>query len=129
VAALQQTTWGRKDTRHFLSREEEYVGALRASLGIWWAPGVAWGVDVACGAMVWAWSAVGARPHARPHTPQHARASIRREKMKKEQLSLEDGVTMRSLVDFPGGLELHIGVGVGGRPAACACCRHPLTSS
>ncbi len=36
-----------------------------------------------------------------------------REKMKREKLSLEDGLMMRSLVDFPGGLELHIGVGGG----------------
>lgn len=30
--------------------------------------------------------------------------------MQHEGLSLEDGALMRSLVDFPGGLELHIGV-------------------
>ena len=36
-----------------------------------------------------------------------------REKMKREQLSVEDGITMRALVDFPGGLELHLGVGFG----------------
>lgn len=30
--------------------------------------------------------------------------------MKTENLSLEDGALMRSLLDFPGGLELHIGV-------------------
>jgi acyl-CoA oxidase len=34
--------------------------------------------------------------------------------MKKEQLGLEDGITMRSLLDFPGGLELHIGVSLHG---------------
>lgn len=38
----------------------------------------------------------------------------RREKMKAEKLSLEDGALMRQLLDFPGGLELHIGVGAGG---------------
>lgn len=31
--------------------------------------------------------------------------------MKKEKLSVEDGAMMRTLLDFPGGLELHIGVG------------------
>lgn len=30
--------------------------------------------------------------------------------MKKEKLSVEDGAMMRTLLDFPGGLELHIGV-------------------
>ncbi len=35
--------------------------------------------------------------------------------MKAEKLSLEDGALMRTLVDFPGGLELHIGVRGGGR--------------
>ena len=34
-----------------------------------------------------------------------------REKMRKEKLSLEEGGVMRSLLDMPGGLELHIGVG------------------
>ena len=34
-----------------------------------------------------------------------------REKMKREGLSFEDAVVMRSLLDLPGGLELHIGVG------------------
>jgi hypothetical protein len=38
---------------------------------------------------------------------------VAREKMKAEKLSLEDGALMRSLVDFPGGLELHIGVSHG----------------
>lgn len=36
-----------------------------------------------------------------------------REKMRREKLSVEDGITMRTLVDFPGGLELHIGVSPG----------------
>jgi len=31
--------------------------------------------------------------------------------MKREGLSFEDAVVMRSLLDLPGGLELHIGVG------------------
>ncbi len=35
IEALKQTSWGNKDRRHFISREEEYVGALRASFGIW----------------------------------------------------------------------------------------------
>ena len=30
--------------------------------------------------------------------------------MKKDKLSFEEGVVMRSLLDLPGGLELHIGV-------------------
>ena len=33
--------------------------------------------------------------------------------MKKEKLSFEDANMIRGLVDFPGGLELHIGVGIG----------------
>ncbi len=32
---LAATPWGDKSRRHFLTREEEYVGALQASLGIW----------------------------------------------------------------------------------------------
>jgi acyl-CoA oxidase len=55
---------------HYQSREEEYVGGLRAALGIW-------------------------------------------QKMQDEGLGLEDGLMMRQLVDWPGGLELHIGVGLG----------------
>jgi hypothetical protein len=31
--------------------------------------------------------------------------------MQQEKLTIDDGLMMRSLVDFPGGLELHIGVG------------------
>lgn len=40
--------------------------------------------------------------------------------MKSEGLSIEDGKLMRALVDFPGGLELHIGVGR--RAGRGACC-------
>ncbi|MEW5313953.1 MAG: hypothetical protein WDW38_005483 [Sanguina aurantia] len=65
--ALSQTSWGDKTHRYSLSREEEYVGALKGALGIW-------------------------------------------SKMKKEKLSVEDGAMMRTLLDFPGGLELHIGM-------------------
>jgi acyl-CoA oxidase len=32
---LAATPWGDKSRRHFLSREEEYVGGLRAALAIW----------------------------------------------------------------------------------------------
>lgn len=32
---LAQTPWGDKSRRHFLSREQEYVEALKAALGIW----------------------------------------------------------------------------------------------
>ncbi|EFJ46884.1 hypothetical protein VOLCADRAFT_92640 [Volvox carteri f. nagariensis] len=64
---LSKTPWGDKSRRYFLGREEEYVGGLRAALGIW-------------------------------------------EKMKTEGLGLDDGALMRTLVDFPGGLELHIGM-------------------
>jgi acyl-CoA oxidase len=32
-------------------------------------------------------------------------------KIQDEKLPLEDGLMMRQLVDWPGGLELHIGVG------------------
>ncbi|GBF98378.1 peroxisomal acyl-coenzyme A oxidase [Raphidocelis subcapitata] len=64
---LTQTPWADKSNRHFLSREEEYVGGLRAALGIW-------------------------------------------RKMKDEGLGMQDGLMMRQLVDWPGGLELHIGM-------------------
>ncbi len=64
---LQTLDWGRKDGRYFLTREEEYVGGLRAAFGIW-------------------------------------------ELMKQEGLSLQDGLTLRKELFWPGGLELHIGV-------------------
>ncbi len=32
---LSETSWGNKSRRHFLSREQEYVEALKAALGIW----------------------------------------------------------------------------------------------
>lgn len=32
---LAKTPWGDKSKRHFMSREEEYVAALQAALGIW----------------------------------------------------------------------------------------------
>lgn len=64
---LERTPWADKSTRHFQSREEEYVGGLRAALGIW-------------------------------------------QKMQDEGLGLEDGLMMRQMVDWPGGLELHIGM-------------------
>ncbi len=35
AAFLATQPWGDKRRRYFLSRTEEYVGALRASLGIW----------------------------------------------------------------------------------------------
>jgi len=67
IEILQKTSWGDKSRRHFLTREEEYVGGLKAALGIW-------------------------------------------SEMKARGLSLDDGAVMRYLVDFPGGLELHIGM-------------------
>lgn len=67
VELLSKTTWGKKDRRHFLSREEEYVGGLKAALGVW-------------------------------------------ELVQKEKLSVDDGLLMRQFLDFPGGLELHIGM-------------------
>ena len=33
----------------------------------------------------------------------------RRKKMREERLPIEDGIAMRGLANFPGGLELHIG--------------------
>lgn len=36
-----------------------------------------------------------------------------RQKMQTEKLTIDDGLMMRQLVDFPGGLELHIGVSHG----------------
>lgn len=82
--ALSKTSWGDKSRRHFLTREEEYVNALQAALGIW-------------------------------------------EKMRSEKLGVEAGMVMRQLVDFPGGLELHIGVGAmgGATAAAAALCSTP----
>ncbi len=32
---LQRTSWGNKDNRYFLSREEEYEAGLRVAFGIW----------------------------------------------------------------------------------------------
>lgn len=32
-----------------------------------------------------------------------------RKKMREERLPIEDGIAMRGLANFPGGLELHIG--------------------
>lgn len=56
-----------------------------------------------------------------PSLPWLLGPSACREKMKREKLSLEDGLMMRSLVDFPGGLELHIGVGGGLGEAGRTC--------
>jgi len=64
---LEATPWADKSRRYFLTREEEYVGGLRAALGIWG-------------------------------------------KMAAEGLSTEDALLVRAMVDWPGGLELHIGV-------------------
>jgi acyl-CoA oxidase len=64
---LSRLPWADKSRRYFLTREEEYVGGLRAALGVW-------------------------------------------RKMKGEALPLEDGLAMRALVDWPSGLELHIGM-------------------
>lgn len=44
--------------------------------------------------------------------------------MQAEKLTIEDGLMMRSLVDWPGGLELHIGVRGGGVEAGVV--GHPL---
>jgi acyl-CoA oxidase len=35
--ALSKTSWGDKSKRHYLTREQEYVQALQAALGIWYA--------------------------------------------------------------------------------------------
>lgn len=64
---LSALPWADKSRRYFLGREEEYVGGLRAALGVW-------------------------------------------RKMRDESLPLEDGLAMRALVDWPSGLELHIGM-------------------
>ena len=40
----------------------------------------------------------------------HQRFHLRRDAMQEGNLSFADGMMMRSLVNFPGGLELHIGV-------------------
>lgn len=49
-----------------------------------------------------------------------------RKKMREERLPIEDGIAMRSLANFPGGLELHIGCGPGAGgscEASCGCWR------
>jgi hypothetical protein len=67
AASLELLPWSTKEHRFFLSREEEYVGALRAATQIWL-------------------------------------------RMADGGLSVEDALLMRQMVDWPGGLELHIGV-------------------
>jgi acyl-CoA oxidase len=64
---LARLPWADKSRRYFHTREEEYVGGLRAALEVW-------------------------------------------RKMKREHLPLDDGLAMRALVDWPSGLELHIGM-------------------
>jgi hypothetical protein len=64
---LEKLPWSRKDRRYFLTREEEYVGGLRAATQIWL-------------------------------------------KMSKREVSVDDALVLRAMVDWPGGLELHIGV-------------------
>jgi len=64
---LARLPWADKSRRYFLTREEEYVGGLRAAIGVW-------------------------------------------RRMRDGGLPLEDGLTMRALVDWPSGLELHIGM-------------------
>ena len=32
---LSKTEWANKDRRYMLNQEQEYVGALKAALGIW----------------------------------------------------------------------------------------------
>ncbi|EFN54271.1 hypothetical protein CHLNCDRAFT_36152 [Chlorella variabilis] len=67
VKLLSSQPWGDKTHRYFLTREQEYVGGLKAMVGMW-------------------------------------------QQMRQGRLSLEDGIAMRSLAYFPGGLELHIGM-------------------
>lgn len=64
---LEQLPWSRKDRRYFLTRNEEYIGALRAATQIWI-------------------------------------------KMTKREITVDDALVIRIMLDFPGGLELHIGV-------------------
>lgn len=64
---LEKLPWSRKDRRYFLTRHEEYIGALRAATQIW----------------------------------------IR---MTKREISVDDALVIRIMNDFPGGIELHIGV-------------------
>jgi len=35
VKLLQSQPWGDKTSRYFMTREQEYVGGLQASIGIW----------------------------------------------------------------------------------------------
>ena len=67
AAHLEAQPWGDKSRRPFLSREQEYVGALKAALGIW-------------------------------------------QQMRSGELSYDDAVLARKLVNMPSGFELHIGV-------------------
>lgn len=67
AAHLEAQPWGDKSARPFLSREQEYVAALKAALGIW-------------------------------------------QQMRSGELSYDDAVLARKLVNMPSGFELHIGV-------------------
>ena len=67
AAPLEAQPWGDKSSRPFLSREQEYVAALKAALGIW-------------------------------------------QQMRSGELSYDDAVLARKLVNLPSGFELHIGV-------------------
>eukprot|EP00798_Chlamydomonas_sp_ICE-L_P022131 gene22131-29193_t len=64
---ISKTSWGDKSRRYFHTREEEYVGGLKAALGIW-------------------------------------------EMMKSKEISLEEANWARELVNYPGGILLHIGM-------------------
>ena len=67
AAHLEAQPWGDKSKRPFMSREQEYVSALRAALGIW-------------------------------------------QQMRAGEMSYDDAVLARKLVNMPSGFELHIGV-------------------
>jgi acyl-CoA oxidase len=67
AAELEQMPWSSKERRYFLTREEEYVGGIRAAMQIW-------------------------------------------QRMLGGKWSEADALLVRSMVDWPGGLELHIGV-------------------
>jgi hypothetical protein len=50
---------------------------------------------------------------------------FRRNLMRKDKMTVDEGIDMRGQMFMPGGLELHIGVGVGGnqRQECCLCMR------
>ena len=96
---LKETEFGDKSRRYYLTRTEEYVDGLKAALGIWCAARVenrsVFELARCC------WLEASRAPESRFRNRQLIRS---------KKISMEDGLEARKLVNFPGGLELHIGV-------------------